>query len=125
MDNLDINELPSPSEAISWSDFYKVYLRHDLSFLTINMRSIKNKFQELVAHLTGFKERISFILVTETWLSKELDIMFELPGYKSLNYYRPHGRGGGIKLFYLDHFFTQKLEQQIFNSCGRHYFKYV
>ena len=86
----------------SWDDFRHKLVRNKLSVLCLNMRSVRNKFAELEAHLALLKQRFSFILVTETWLSPDRDFVYELDGYKSLSSYRD-GRGGGMKLFYLKH----------------------
>ena len=80
------------------------------------MRSILNKFSELEAHLALLKRKISFVLITETWLSPSNDINFELNGYKSVSVYRD-GRGGGLKLFYLEHLSVSLLDY-LSNTSG-------
>ena len=92
-----------------WAEYNHVLGKNSLSVLCINMRSIVNKFTELDSHLRLLKNKISFILVTETWLTPRNDYNFELSGYKSVSIYRD-GRGGGLKLFYLKHLCISVLE---------------
>ena len=47
------------------------------------------------------KGKITCILITETWLDANSDILCEIPGYTSHNFYRD-GVGGGLKLYILD-----------------------
>ena len=56
------------------------------------------------------KSRFSFIVITETWLKKENDIGFEIPGYKSQAVYRDNTIGGGVKIYYQDHIKVTLLE---------------
>ena len=79
--------------------------------ITINARSIKNKFSEFVAHLSVLIVKITFILIPETWLSETSDVMFELAGFKSLNYYL---KVGSMKFYFLGHISTN-----ILNKTGK------
>ena len=110
------DESETPNKRISWKHFYKAHYKPELCLLTINARSIKNKFSEFVAHLSVLKVKITFIFITETWLSETSDVLFELAGYKSLNFYRGVGRGGCMKFYYLEHISTNILNQSE-NSC--------
>ena len=74
------------------------------SLLSVNIRSLSCKFSEFLSHLSLVQKKFSFICITETWLTKEKDIGLEIEGYKSVSFYREGAqRGGGIKLYYLDH----------------------
>lgn len=87
----------------------------------MNARSLQSKYNELVARLSDFINRISFILITETWFNSTNDAGYEIPGYKSLNVYRdPAANGnsyGGLKLYYLDHLSPTVLEESNTGSC--------
>ena len=100
--NLDSSFL-SISEFITWNKFGKVYRKCCLSFMTMNARSLSNKFTEFLSYLSSLQQKITFILITETWLNEANDTLFEIPGYKSHNYFRTSGVGGGMKLYFLDH----------------------
>ena len=117
MDTADIGLQIASSEIINWENLYKIHVKNDLCLLTINMRSLKNKFQEFFVHLSGMRVKITFVLITESWLNPDSDVMFELPGYKSFNFYRPRGIGGGLKLYCLEHISVQKIDQPNLNSC--------
>ena len=99
--NIDFDEHCPPTEDVTWRDFSKLYTKNNLGFLMMNARSIKNKFSEFVLYVTSLKAKATYILITETWLNECSDFMYEIPGYKSINYYRMGRNGGGMKLFLL------------------------
>ena len=84
--------------------------------MTINMRSVCNKFNEFIGHLSKLKGNITFILLTETWLSEAVDLLYEIPGYISYNMYR-NGRGGGLKLYVLENLKFKVLQTPVTNCC--------
>ena len=113
-DNLDdIN----PSQSITWNQLKSRYNSFQLSFLTINARSLKNKFNEFLCKISLLKEKFSFIVITETHLNKDSDFNYEIPSYKSENFYRLGNNGGGIKLYYLDHIFISRVDSFSSNVC--------
>lgn len=103
----------------SWPDVSDNLNSNSLSALTVNIRSLKSKFSELSAHLSSVKFRFTIIAVTETWLHKDNDLAYELPGYKSHSIYRENQLGGGIKLYYLDMINVNIVDTftGIFESC--------
>ena len=54
----------------------------ELSLLHMNIRSIKNKFDELSDYLTSLKYHFSIIGLTETWLSENCTNMYNIRNYK-------------------------------------------
>ena len=105
------------TESVEWNEFCNIQRGDNLSFLTINARSISNKFPEFLGYLAGLKHMLSFILVTETWLCESNDFLFEIPGYTSFNFYRKVGRGGGLKLFVKQTIACKSLEVPRSDSC--------
>ena len=91
--------------SVTWSNLAKQkYPKPRLSFFTINARSLKGKFNEIVTLLSTLNHKFSFIAITETWLNSSTDLLLEIPGYKSYSVNRDVSRnGGGIKFYYLDH----------------------
>lgn len=69
-----------------------------LSCITFNARSIRGHFRHINAFLRSLDYDFTFIIITEIWLSKNIDHGFLLEGYNSTELYRDT-RGGGIKLF--------------------------
>ena len=109
----------SNCDYISWNALVKKFKKQKLSFLCINVRSFIGKFLELHSYLSNLHEKFTFIVVTETWLTKETDLVLEISGYRSQSLYRPDRLGGGIKVFYLDYISVTILEQftGCLNSC--------
>ena len=103
------------SSCINWGDVSTEFCENGLSVIHINMRSIGNKFNELVAHLNAIEKKFSLIILCETWLSIDRDVGYELDGYKSRAVYRISRSGGGIKVFYLDHLSVNFAEN--FSGC--------
>ena len=119
--DLDFMADPLTTAKLNWINVDKK-LKDNLSFLTVNVRSISKKFSEFLSYIESTKSKISFILVTETWLDRQTDLTFEIPGYKSYNYYRnDHStvsrRGGGLKLYVLEHIETCVIDLPVCPSC--------
>ena len=102
---------------VEWSSLANRFKTENLSFLTINIRSLPGKFSEFVAHLNMVKHKFTFIVVVETWLSEWTDLALDIEGYKSYSLYREDQVGGGIKIFYSD-FVTASIIECITSSSG-------
>ena len=94
-------ETLSTCNNVAWSEYSHSLKDKTFSIMTINMRSLRNKFAELQVHLALLKKKISIIVITESWLSENNDLGYELCGYESVSLYRD-GIGGGIKIYYLN-----------------------
>ena len=109
---MDSENAYSPDCAeVSWNVFGKQVVNGKLSVLSVNVRSIKGKFNEILSCLSSLKGKITFIIITETWLNEDCDSLFEIDGYKSCSIYRNGCQGGGIKLFYLEHINIQIVDE--------------
>ena len=86
----------------SWQNLSSHLKWNNLSFLCLNIRSLTGKFQKSVSHLNEVKEKFTFIIITENWLKKNPDFVFEIEGYKSLSSYRENQIGGGIKIYFVE-----------------------
>ena len=99
-----IIESPEPNCSIAtWDILPKNVSSKSFSVLCINMRSMCNKFEEFEGLIKDSNLKFTFIVITESWLKKDIDILYELDGYRSKSIYRDMKRGGGIKLYYRDH----------------------
>ena len=58
-----------------------------VSLQTVNVRGLTSRFSELSAYIGTMKIRVTFIVITETWLRNDSECAFELVGYKSLSIY--------------------------------------
>ena len=54
-----------------------------LYILTLNARSVTGKFADLNANLKLVRKRFTFIIITESWLTKESNYGLESNGNKS------------------------------------------
>ena len=86
-----------------WFNLDSNLKENNLSILTVDAHSITGKFADLVTNLNLVRKRFSFIIVTESWLSYDSNLVLEINGYKSHSISRTGRKGGGIKLFYLDY----------------------
>ena len=68
------------------------------NILGVNIRSISFNFPQFQVFLECLPVKIHIITVVETWLTKETDNGFNLPGFKAFNIYR-NTHGGGIKIY--------------------------
>ena len=75
------------------------YINNSFSLLSLNMRSIRKNFSSLLSFLSMIMFKFTIMILVETWLSEDIDIGFNIEGYKQLNIYR-NAFGGGVKLYY-------------------------
>ena len=85
---------------INWNSVSDVFYRNGMSFIHVNMRSLVNMFAEFMSYLSTSKQKFTFIILTETWVSSDRDVGYAIPGYKSFNVYRENRVGGGMKVFF-------------------------
>ena len=103
---------------ISWQSFRCCHVSSQLSFLLINSRSLANKFNEIEAKIANLKEKITFIVITETHLNSSRDVCLEIQGYNSKIFYRDSDHlGGGIKIYYLDHISVEIIPNFYSRAC--------
>ena len=95
--------------CISWDDFSEENCHNKLSLVSINVRSLSNKFGELVGLLSSLKTKFTFIILCETWLNETGDVGFEITGYKSTFLYRVGSKEGGIKIYYLENIVVEEI----------------
>jgi exonuclease III len=69
------------------------------SVLHINTRSFNANFSAMVLLVNGLVNKPSIIAVTETWLTKDTDNWFQMPGYTFVSCPRPVKTGGGVGIF--------------------------
>ena len=70
-----------------------------LSILLLNIRSMTQNFNRLQAFISNINFVFSLIVVTETWLTEEIDHTFDIPEYSKFAIYR-NRHGGGISLYF-------------------------
>ena len=71
----------------------------NFSLLHCNIRSILNKYDDLVAYLESLEHKFSVIGLTETWLNNENINDFPLTKYNFVGKARDHKQGGGVGLY--------------------------
>ena len=69
----------------------------NFSILHLNIRSCRNNFANLQVFLNSLLFAFTVIVLTETWLSEQIDILFDLDNYTSYSLYR-NTHGGGVKI---------------------------
>ena len=107
LDFRDINiQSNSRSNFYSSQEFNNLvqarYFNDKLSFLRLNIRSIRNKFDALINYLNSLDHKFSIIALTETWINNNDGDNFEIPGYNSTKLVRQNKIGGGISIFTRD-----------------------
>ena len=79
-------------------DLYPLICTLSLSILVVNIRSCKKNFDNFISSFSQCIESFACLVFIETWLSEDIDIIFDIPGFYCHNIYRNH-YGGGIKLY--------------------------
>ena len=99
------NEIPDFScklRSISeFNESIQLFKKNSFSILATNIRGMRTNFPHFEAFMSSINLIIDVIVLTEIFLSYEIDIGFSLPGYKSETLCR-NGYGGGIKVYYRD-----------------------
>lgn len=72
-----------------------------------NSRSLCKSFSNIKDYLQQFLQPFNIIAITETWLTEDKDMTYELEGYE-VNYLNRQSRGGGVAL-YVDKNLSYKL----------------
>ena len=82
---------------------YPFICSFSLSILMLSIRSVKKNFDDFLAKFYNCVNLFSFIVFTETWLTLDRDISFNIPGFYSLDLYC-NQYGGGLKLYIKNRF---------------------
>ncbi len=90
----------------------KVNTDHKLSIFHFNSRSLYANFQSIKDYLSKFKKPFNIIAITETWLSSEKDMDFDLNGYEMTYMNRKNKSGGGVAL-YVENGFKYKVVESM------------
>ena len=85
------------------------------ALLMINIRSCRNFKNDFIAHFSNVLSYFSCIILTETWLTSEVDNVFNIPGFYHYNLYRDRN-GGAIKLYIRNNIQTRLLEDFTFKK---------
>ena len=64
----------------------------------MNIRSLPKHYDELQTLLLQNDFKMLTVCLTETWLNKENETLYNLSGYKSVNNYRTKKKGGGVTI---------------------------
>ena len=86
---LDIGNLPCNFQGL---------IKDNLTFLNVNIRSLKANFHHLCAFLTQLKCPIKVIVVTESYLDDSIANLYNIPSYTKIAVNRPTF-GGGIAAY--------------------------
>lgn len=75
---------------------------NNLNIFYLNIRSLKNKIQEIKLHLQQSNVTYHVIALAETWLTEEDIGMYELENYTSYNSVRKSRIGAGVSIYVIN-----------------------
>ena len=78
-----------------------------------NVRSCKRNFGQFLSCFSNVLTYFTCILLVETWLTKDRDVSYVIPGFYSYDLYRDQF-GGGIKLYVKDGVRTRLIDEYTF-----------
>lgn len=84
-----------------FSNFEEININHmnsQLSFIHMNIRSLRKNFLPLISHIHNITNKIHMIILTETNITDDENQFFVIQGFNSIFLNRA-GRGGGIAVF--------------------------
>ena len=116
LDSFNHNNIETDIETLN-NNLTSFDKKTNLSVLSVNIRSIRANFNQLLAFTSYIKHEFDFIIVTETWLESSLNVGLDIPGYVSEHIFR-NKHGGGISIFYLPIYSVSKIsELSTINDC--------
>ena len=68
----------------------------------MNVRSLSKHFNDLSEYVSTLNMSFSIIGVSETWLNKSNEHLFNIPGFNFISNIRQHKSGGGVGLYIKD-----------------------
>ena len=72
---------------------------NQLSFLHLNVKSIPKHSDELEMYINSLKLEFTMIALTETWLDRSKQDLYNMPKYNCINRFRKQRRDGGVSLY--------------------------
>lgn len=94
-----------------------VDVNDSLTVLHTNIRSLRNKFEDLKVMLAQTGLLPSIVVVSETWLKDYESSMFNLPGYLAYFACRNTGVGGGVAIY-----IRNNLQHNVIRMCNNGYY---
>ena len=88
-----------------------------LSMLHLNVRSIVNKFDDFTCFLRSSNVNWSVICISETWLTKQLEPLYNLQNYKAFFQSRSEKAAGGSAIYVKDNFKSSQLSHPPFTTA--------
>ena len=71
-------------------------IKNELTLFHLNVRSLKNKFDDFCTYLVSLKINFSLIGISETGITDNSTILYDISGHKFLNVNRKNKIGGGV-----------------------------
>ena len=108
-DDADSQEPPIDCRVYSPDDLTDLndpVSNNKLSIFHTNIRSCRRNFAALQSFLNSSLICFTIIVLTEIWLTSEIDYGFDLVGYNAYSLFR-NSHGGGIKIFVDERISTQ------------------
>ena len=96
---------------------YKVvetrHAENDLRILCLNIRSLDSNIHDLLTFITQFKNPFDLIALNETFLNADTENLgiYNIPTYSHLTLNRENRGGGGIRIYFRDHFTVTKIDE--------------
>lgn len=90
---------------------------NQLSMLHLNVRSIVNKFDDFEAFLRSSSASWSIICMSETWLTKQLEPLYNLESYKAFFQSRTEKSAGGSAIYVKDNLKSSQLSHPPFTTA--------
>ena len=87
---------------------------NNLSVLSFNIRSFFKNSDEFLACIEN--NNVDVIVLTETWLNSDTEVLCNIPGYNAFHNYRKSKKAGGVSIFVNDSLKTSKLKIDISND---------
>jgi hypothetical protein len=95
-----LNNFSNPQKQINDINSLKIHqAQNNLTFLSINIRSIKRNFDLFITELATYKIQIDLIIFTEVWGDGFKEKLFKISGYNQFSHSNFLNMAGGVVIY--------------------------
>lgn len=89
---------------------------NNFNCIYLNIRSLRNKLDEILLFLASFNKTIHILILVETWLHESEKSITNLPSYNSIHSVRTDKLGGGVSIFVKDNLIFNSVYENVLDN---------
>lgn len=89
---------------------------NNFNCIYLNIRSLRNKLDDILLLLSSFNKTIHVLMLVETWLVESEKTITNIPGYNSIHSVRKDKIGGGVSIFVKDNLIFNSVYENVLDN---------